>query len=375
MPVKRESPSLYQRPQVNLARSTTVRMWLVSACAGLAVVQSSLTDDGASLMIAFAALFGAVLSEFLLNVKFHNQSVSDGSAAASALIFSLLLPNTFPPTLAFLGSVFAMTVVKHSFGGLGANWVNPALGAWLFVRFSWPAAFEEALKDSPLTILSALSRSGETDPHGSPLSLLALNGVDLSLAASASAPSLTGLDTVIGAGGEGIIAFLNRTVFSLLGARLPVEYASLFAPRFPAIIGDRGLLCLLIGTIVITAFQAARAWLPAVFLLVYAFLVRVFGAVQLGGALGNGDVLFGICSGGIIAAVFLVNSDPVTAPKSRGGKTAAVVLAAVLSFVFRYMGFEPYGAFFAAALINVLVPPIRRIESRLLYQKKAVPYE
>jgi electron transport complex protein RnfD len=347
-------------------------MWLVSACAGLAVVQSSLTDDGASLMIAFAALSGAVLSEFLLNIKLHSQSVFDGSAAASALIFSLLLPNTFPPVLAFLGSIFAMTVIKHSFGGLGANWVNPAVGAWLFARFSWPVAFEETLKDSPLTILAALSRNGETDLHGSPLSLLALNGVDLSRAVSfPETASLTGLDTIIGPGGEGIIAFLNRTVFSLLGARLPVEYASLFAPRFPAIIADRGLLCLLIGTIVIIAFQASQAWIPAVFLLVYAFLIRVFGAALLGGALGNGDILFGICSGGTIAAVFLVNSDPATAPKSRGGKAAAVVLAAALSFVFRYMGFEPYGAFFAVALVNVLVPLIRRVETRLFYQKKA----
>jgi electron transport complex protein RnfD len=90
-------------------------MWLVSACAGLAVIQSSLTDNGASLMIAFAALSGAILSEFLLNIKFHNLSVLDGSAAVSALIFSLLLPNTFPPVLAFLGSIFAMAVVKYSF--------------------------------------------------------------------------------------------------------------------------------------------------------------------------------------------------------------------------------------------------------------------
>jgi electron transport complex protein RnfD len=350
-------------------------MWLVSACAGLAVVQSSLTDNGASLMIAFAALSGAVLSEFLLNVKLHSQSVLDGSASASALIFSLLLPNTFPPVLAFLGSIFAMTVVKYSFGGLGANWVNPAIGAWLFVRLSWPAAFEDALKDSPLTILSALSHSGETDPHGSPLSLLALNGVDLGLAVSPNALPPTGPDAIIGAGGAEIIAFFNRTVFSLFDARLPVEYASLFAPRFPAIIADRGLLCLLIGTIVITAFQVSRAWLPAVFLFVYAFLVRVFGAALFGGVPGNGDILFGICSGGIIAAVFLVNSDPVTAPKSRGGKAAAVILAAILSFVFRYMGFEPYGAFFAIALINVLVLLIRRIESRLFYQKKAAHYE
>jgi electron transport complex protein RnfD len=344
-------------------------MWLVSLCAGLAVVQSSLTDNGASLMIAFAALSGAILSEFLLNVKFHSYSVLDGSAAASALIFSLLLPNTFPPVLAFLGSIFAMAVIKYSFGGLGANWVNPAVGAWLFARFSWPAAFEEALKDSPLTVLSALSHGGETDPHGSPLSLLAANGIDLSRAAP-DLPSLTGLPAIIGAGGEGIVTFLNRTIFSLLGARLPVEYASLFAPRFPAIIADRGLLCLLAGTIVITAFQVSRAWLSAVFLLVYAVLVRVFGASLLGGTPGNGDILFGICSGGIIAAVFLLTADPVTAPKSRGGKAAAVVLAAILTFLFRYVGFEPYGAFFAVALINVLVLLIRRIETRLLYHKE-----
>jgi electron transport complex protein RnfD len=187
--------------------------------------------------------------------------------------------------------------------------------------------------------------------------------------------SLEGLDTIAGPGAEGIVAFLNRTVFSFLGARLPVEYGFLFAPRFPAIIADRGLLCLLLGTIVIIAFQASRAWIPAVFLLVYAFLIRVFGSALLGGAPGNGDILFGICSGGIIAAGFLVNSDPVTAPKSRGGKALSAVLAAVLSFLFRYVSFEPYGAFFAVTLVNALVPLIRRIEGRLLYQKKAVFYE
>jgi electron transport complex protein RnfD len=351
-------------------------MWLVSVCAGLAVVQSSLTDSGASLMIAFAALSGAVLSEFLLNVKFRGQSVFDGSAVTSALIFSLLLPNTFPPVLAFLSSIFAMTVVKYSFGGLGANWVNPAVGAWLFARFSWPAAFEETLKDSPLTVLSALSLGGQTDPHGSPLSLLALNGVDLGRAISSpAAASLTGLDRIIGTGGEGVIAFLNRTIFPVFGARLPVEYASLFAQRFPAIIADRGLLCLLIGTSVIIAFQAGQAWMSVVFLFVYVFLVRFFGAALLGGTLGNGDIFFGLCSGGVVAVVFLVNCDPVTAPKSRSGKAVAVVLTAILSFVFRYVAFEPYGAFFAVALVNVLVLLIRRMESRLFYQKKAIHYE
>jgi electron transport complex protein RnfD len=343
-------------------------MWVVNLCAGLAVIQSALTDNGASLMIAIAALSGAILMEFLLNRKLRRSPVFDGSASASALVFSLLLPNTFPPLLAFLASVFAITVIKYSFGGLGANWVNPAVGAWLFARVSWPAAFEEALKDSPLTVLSALSRGGEILPHDSPLSLLAMNGVNFVPDVS----SLSGLDAIIAAGAESTVTFLNRTIFSLLNARLPIEYASLFAPRFPAIIADRGLFCLLAGTIIITAFQASRIWLPVLFLLVYAFLVRVFGAALHGGAPGDGDILFGICSGGIIAAVFLLNADPVTAPKSRGGKAAAAVLAAILTFLFRYMSFEPYGAFFAAALINVLVLLFRRIETRLFYQREAL---
>jgi electron transport complex protein RnfD len=347
-------------------------MWLVSACAGLAVVQSSLTDDGASLMIAFAALSGAVLSEFLLNIKLRSQNITDGSAAASALVFTLLLPNTFPPVLAFLGSIFAMAVVKYSFGGLGANWLNPAVGAWLFARFSWPAAFEESLRNSPLSLLSTLSRNGELDSQGSPLSLLAANGMDLGGAFPLpDAASLAGFGAAAGSGAEGVVAFLNRTVFSFFGARLPAEYASLFASRFPAIIADRGLLCLLIGTIVIIAFQASETWIPAVFLAVYVFLVRFFGAFFLGGALGNGDILFGVCSGGVIAAVFLLCSDPATAPKSKGGKAAAVVLAAILTFMFRYIAFEPYGVFFAVAFVNVLVLLIRGIESRLFYQRRA----
>jgi electron transport complex protein RnfD len=327
-------------------------MMLVSVCAGFAVVQSALTDNGVSLMIAFAALAGSVASEFLLNFKLRSQTVFDGSAVASALVFTLLLPNTFPPLLAFLGSIFAMAVVKYSFGGLGGNWVNPAIGAWLFARFSWPTAFGETLKNSPFL---------------APPPPLALNGVNAGGVLSPDAVSLAELSPAAGTWEAGVIDFLNRTLFPLFDAYLPQEYASLFAPRFPAIIADRGLLGLLAGTVVIIAFQAAKAWTPVVFLGVYALLVRIFGSALLGGALGNGNIFFGVCSGGVIAAAFLINADPVTAPKSRSGKAATTVLAAALAFVFRYLGSEPCGAFFAAALVNVLVPLIRDAESRLLY--------
>jgi electron transport complex protein RnfD len=111
-------------------------MCLVSVCAGLGVFQSSLTDSFASLRLALAAVLAAVAAEWICNLKSGSRTLRDGSAVASAMVFSLLLPNTLSPFYAVMGALFAIIVVKHSFGGLGSNWMNPALGGWLFVRFS-----------------------------------------------------------------------------------------------------------------------------------------------------------------------------------------------------------------------------------------------
>jgi electron transport complex protein RnfD len=357
--------ALYQRPQVSLAYSSVVRMWMVSGCAGLAILQSSLTDSFSSLAAAFGAVLGAVLSELAVT-KTRPGILRDGSAVASALVFSLLLPNTFHPFQAFLGAAFGMLVVKYSFGGLGANWLNPALGAWLFVRCSWPGAFNEALAGSPLAALSELLRQGETDPQGSPLGILLSRNIDLT-----GLPASGGEALLFPASGgilSGITSTLNRTVFTLTGAELPQGYLGLFIPWGPGIIADRGLLCFLLGTLVLMAFQVSRSWIPAVFLGVYVFLVRVAGAVFLGGVPGNGDILFGLCSGGVMVSAFLLASDPATGPKTAWGALAYAVLAGFFAFAFRYIALEPYGAFFAVILLNMLTPLIRELEVRLLYR-------
>jgi electron transport complex protein RnfD len=349
---------LYDKPQVNISRSTAGRMWLVCVCAGLAIVQSSLTDSCASLIIAITALASAVLTELLFTYKNSGlEKIKDGSAAASALVFSLLLPNQIHPVYAGLGAIFAMAVVKHSFGGLGSNWVNPSLGAWLFLRFSWPASFDRPLAGSPLSVLYEGLRGGFSDPQGSPLGILKINS---SAVFSGAPSSLDGL----------VSSFLNNRIFSIAGAELPAGYIDLLFSPSPGIIADRGLLALLVGTIVITAFQISRSWAPAVYLGVYGFLVRMFGALPFGGLLWNGDILFGFFSGGTIAAAFLLASEPATGAKSNAGILAAAILGAFLSWIFRYQGFEAYGVFFAAALVNGLTPLIRSFESRRLYFQK-----
>jgi electron transport complex protein RnfD len=318
-------------------------MWLICSCAGLAILQSSLSDSCASLLVAFAATSGALLTELLIDAfsgRLFDRpwaespwgNYRDGSAVASALALTLLLPNRIHPMFAFLGAVFAMTVVKHSFGGLGSNWANPALAAWLFIRFSWPVAFLNALGDSP-SIIFADSLSGDllqvSDTFWTPL--------------------------------------LNKTIFALFRAELPPGYIDLFSYSGPGIIADRGVFGLLLGSILILAGQASRFWIPLCYLGIYCFLVRLFGAMPFGGGFGAGDMFVGLCSGGVMVAAFILASDPSTGPKSRPVTLMAAVLGGVLSFVFRYLGLEPYGAFFAVALLNVLVPLFRCFETRFLY--------
>jgi electron transport complex protein RnfD len=89
--------------------------------------------------------------------------------------------------------------------------------------------------------------------------------------------------------------------------------------------------------------------------------------MPFGGDFGAGDMLGGLFSGGSLAAAFILVADPSTGPKSRVVALPAAILGGVLSFVFRYIGFEPYGAFFAALLLNVLSPLFRYVETRFLY--------
>jgi electron transport complex protein RnfD len=336
-------------------------MRLVCLCAALALAQSSLTDSFNSLTLALTAVFAAVFTEFLFLLKARRLGeLKDGSAAASALVFSLLLPSHIHPVYAVLGAVFAVMAVKHSFGGLGANWMNPALGGWLFVRLSWPGAFEKALDNSLLSLLDAGLGDGLAAAQGSPLGILKL----------ISPPGFSASGTYLDSTLRG---FLNSTVFSLTGTELPGAYIDFFVSPFPGIIADRGLGALLLGTLIIAASQASRVLIPLIYLGVYGLFIRLFGALPYGGGIGEGDILFGFFTGGTMAAAFLLAADPVTGAKSWGGILLSSVLAALLTYVFRYPGAEPYGAFFAVLFLNALLLLIRDFESRGLYSKGKSP--
>jgi electron transport complex protein RnfD len=320
-------------------------MWLISLYAAAAVAQSALGDGGKSFYVAIAALSAALLSEFLVGLKTGRHTVLDGSAAASAMVLTLLLPNGISPVFAAAGAAFAIIIVKIIFGGLGANWLNPAVSGWLFVRFSWPAAFSEATANTPVSFLvDSVVNGNETGPAWE---ILSRNGF------------ITG--------GNKLTQAFNDTVFSIFNTELPAGYLDFFAASGPGIIGDRGIYALLFGSVVIIALELSRFSVSAVYLAAYLLLIKIAGALPAGGQFWDGDILFGLFSGGTLVTAFLLLTDPATGPKSGFGKIVFAVLAAFLSFFFRYTVSEPYGAFFAVALLNTLSPLVRAAESRYIY--------
>jgi electron transport complex protein RnfD len=232
---------------------------------------------------------------------------------------------------AVLGAAFAIAVVKHSSGGLGSNWMNPALGGWLFVYCSWPAAFGRALERASQTIPEAATSAGS-----------AIGG------------------------------FLNRAVFWFFGAELPPAYIDLFSLQTPGIIADRAALALVVTTAIIAAFQISRSWMSLVFLAVYGLLVRMAGDLHVEGLWWNGDIIFAFLSGGALVTAFILIADPSSGPKSAAGCLLTAVLAAALSFAFRYIGGVFYGCFFAVALINALTPLLCKFEKKIFYSRPPV---
>ena len=321
----------FQKPQINLARPTAARMWIISLCAFLAVIQSSLGDSFSSLILALCVVAAAVLTEFFfLYFKSGKASaLKDGSAVASALVFTLLLPNQISPVYAVAGAVFAIAIVKHSFGGLGSNWLNPAAAGWLFVRFSWPASFPGTLEASSLSLLFERLRGGSGDY----------------IPGSAYLYNQYAYGTYNTGGG----------------------LADFLSSPLPGIIADRGSLALLIGTVIIVASRVNRFWIPLVYLAVFGVLARFAGALPYGGAAWDGDALFAICTGGTLAAAFFLASDPATSTKSNRGILFAAAAGGALAFFFRFYGGEPYGAFFAAVFINAMLPLVRVFERHKLY--------
>ncbi len=120
-------------PQFHNGDSTFTVMWGVSLALLPATIWGFVMFGISSVLVVVISITSSLFAEFLLNIAYRKNTLWDGSAFLTGLLIGLNMPPDLPLYIPVGASFFAMLIVKGAFGGLGNNWMNPALAGRVFV--------------------------------------------------------------------------------------------------------------------------------------------------------------------------------------------------------------------------------------------------
>ncbi len=306
-------------PHLYYGLPTARIMWTVSACLAPAAIWGVLIFGLPSLFVMLASIAAALLTELVITRLQGRSSLSDGSAFLTGLLIGFNMPPSVPGFIPVVASVFAIAVVKQTFGGLGRNWMNPALAGRVFVMFSWTSQ----MTDWTVPRFTNLARS---------LGLMQYDAV------STATPLA-----------QGPRAFLETG-----------SYLDLFLGNIPGCIGEGSALLLILGAVYLIVKRIVRWEIPVSYLASFALITWVLGGVPSGAGLLKGEVLFHLLSGGLMLGALYMATDMVTSPLTGKGMAIFGIGAGVLTFLIRFFGGLPEGVSLAIILMNMAVPLIDR---------------
>jgi Na+-translocating ferredoxin:NAD+ oxidoreductase subunit D len=335
-------------PHIAGPRSAVGMVWAVTLCLLPAGAWGAIAFGPRALLVLAVSVASALAAEALTGLAFRRFTLWDGSALLTGLLIGYLMPPAVPLYVPAAASVFAIAVVKETFGGLGRNWMNPAAAGRVFAMFSWSAgmaawtlpraaASSAAPAASPLAALAA-ALADPARPRGDPLDILLARGYPFS-----------SLDS-------SVIGWINTHVLSPLGAPLRRGWLDLLLGNTAGTIGEVGVLLLLAGAAWLLVRGVIRWEIPAVFLGSFVVLTWVFGGMATGAGPFAGNVVFHLLTGGTVLAAFFMATDPVTSPLTFRGRIVYAGLLGVLAFLLRFFGSFPEGVSLAVVLANTTVP-------------------
>ncbi len=260
-----------------------------------------------ALLVIFISVAAAIGTEALIQLAMKKKvTIADGSAAVTGLLLALTLPPLLPGDfyIPLFGSVFAIAIAKQCFGGLGYNFINPALAARAFLLVSWPTAM--TTWTMPLSAISSAT----------PLAALKY-------------------------GGEGVV--LSPYLDMLLG-------------NVGGSIGETSALALLIGAVYLLVRNIINWRIPVVYIGTVALFTWVAGP----GGLFAGDALYHVLAGGLILGAFYMATDYTTSPMTNKGRVIFAAGCGILTSVIRLWGGYPEGVCYAILIMNLAVPLIDR---------------
>ena len=300
-------------PHIHSPETTTGVMGDVIISLLPALVMAVVWFGSRALVLTAVCIGTAVLAEWVSRrVMKRPNTLGDLSAVFTGLILALNLPVTLPLWMAAIGSIVAIVVVKQMFGGIGQNFVNPAMTARIILMVSFPTAM--ARWTAPL----ASAWSADAVTTATPMaSLAASSGGNL----SADLPSLWQM----------LVGYHGGSM------------------------GEVCALALLVGGVYLIIRRVISPIIPAA----YIGTVAVWMLLA-----GHGDlrfVAYELLGGGLLLGAFFMATDYATSPITAKGKWIFGIGCGIITSVIRLYGSLPEGVSFSIILMNILVPHIERL--------------
>ncbi len=250
-----------------------------------------------ALLVIIITMAACALSEYVYEYALGKPiTIMDGSALVTGMILALNMPANIPLWIPVLGGVFAIVVVKQLYGGLGQNFMNPALAGRCFLLISFAGK----------------------------MSNFTLDG------------------------------WSGATPLAQLKAGQAVDVTAMFIGQIPGTIGEVSVIALLVGAAYMVAKKVISLRIPLTYILTTAVFVFIFGQQDLGFVAAH------VCGGGLIFGAFFMATDYVTSPITPKGQIAFGVLLGILTGLFRLFGGSAEGVSYAIIISNMLVPLIEK---------------
>mgnify|MGYP000292543229 CR=1 FL=1 len=285
------------------AKDTTSRIMLYVIIALLPTSLFGIYNFGyKALVLILVTIASCVASEWVFNKIVHKkQTIDDLSAVVTGLLLALNLPATLPWWEAVIGGVFAIVVVKCLFGGLGQNFMNPALAGRCFLLISF----------------TSLMTNFNCD------------------------------------------AYTGATPLASLKAGESVNVLNMILGRTAGTIGETSVIAIVLGACVLIVAGVIDLRVPGSYIASFAVFVLLFAALS-GIAISPAYLSAQLAGGGLMLGAFFMATDYVTRPVTKKGQYIYGVILGFLTAIFRIFGASAEGVSYAIILGNLLVPLIER---------------
>lgn len=253
-----------------------------------------------ALILIAVTVASTVFTEYIYD-KLMNKAntVKDFSAVVTGLLLALNLPASVPWWIGAVGGVFAILVVKMLFGGLGQNFMNPALGARCFLLISFT---------SLMTDFNCDAYTGATP-----------------LAAIKAGESVNVMDMIIG--------------------------------RTGGTIGETSMIAIIIGACILILYGVIDLRIPGTYIVSFLVFLLLFGGEQVDSVYLSAQ----LAGGGLMLGAFFMATDYVTRPITKKGQYVYGALLGILTGIFRLFGPGAEGVSYAIIIGNLLVPLIEKV--------------